>query len=183
MNTNHSDKPLDWVTRFTPLIPKDGKVLDLACGSGRHANYLAGLGYVVTALDRDLGAMTKHDTTDNLELIEADLEDGRPWPLETRRFKAIVVTNYLYRPLFPTIIEALDEDGILIYETFSLGNEKYGRPSNPNFLLTPGELLSVCSERLRVVAYEEGLIKNPTPAIKQRICAISRLPDAEPASI
>ncbi|NKB19177.1 MAG: SAM-dependent methyltransferase [Alphaproteobacteria bacterium] len=183
MNTHQSDKPLDWVIRFAPLIHAGGAVLDLACGNGRHANYLAGVGHIVTAVDRNLSGFTRIGNNDFYELIEADLEDGSEWPLRSRRFKAIIVTNYLYRPLFPAIIDALDTNGILIYETFSLGNAKYGRPSNPDFLLTPGELLSVCKNKLRVIAFEEGLIENPTRAVKQRICAINRSRNGEPASI
>jgi SAM-dependent methyltransferase len=183
MNSHQSEKPLDWVARFASLVKSGGTVLDLACGKGRHAHYLAGLEYQVTAVDRDISNIGKAETARNIELIEADLEDGSPWPLGSRRFDAIVVTNYLYRPLFPTIIDTLEEDGILIYETFSLGNEDYGRPSNLNFLLKPGDLLSVCSDRLRLIAYEEGVLETPSPAVKQRICAIKRPVDGIPSAL
>ena len=183
MNTHQSEKPLNWVARFALLVKSGGTVLDLACGNGRHTHYLAGLGYQVTAVDRNLLGIKKSKNAGKIELIETDLEDGNPWPLGSRKFNGIIVTNYLYRPIFPTIINALEEDGVLIYETFSLGNEKYGRPSNPNFLLKPGELLSACSDRLRVVAYEEGIPETSPPAVKQRLCAVKRPLDGVPASL
>lgn len=183
MNTHKSEKPLEWITRFAPLVTSGGTVLDLACGNGRHARYLTDIGYQVTALDRDISAISESEIADRIELIEVDLEDGSPWPFSTRKFDGIVVSNYLYRPLFPAIINALDDGGVLIYETFSLGNEKYGRPSNPNFLLKPGELLSACSDVLRVIAYEDGLLKTPSPAVKQRICAIKRPFDGGPSPL
>jgi SAM-dependent methyltransferase len=183
MNTHQSEKPLDWVARFAPLVKSGGTVLDLACGNGRHTHYLACLGYQVTAVDRDLSGISEIENAGTIELIGADLEDGSPWPLGSRKFNGIIVTNYLYRLLFPAIIDALDDDGVLIYETFSMGNKEYGRPSNPNFLLKPSELLSVCSDRLRVVAYEEGVLGTPSPAVKQRLCAVNRPLDGVPASI
>ena len=183
MNINQSEKPLNWVARFASLVKSGGTVLDLACGNGRHTHYLADLGYQVTAVDRNLLGINKTEITGKIELIKTDLEDGDPWPLGSRKFNGIIVTNYLYRPIFPAIINALEEDGVLIYETFSLGNEKYGRPSNPNFLLNPGELLSACSRRLRVVAYEEGVLETSSPAVKQRLCAVKRPLNGVPASL
>ena len=109
---------------------------------------------------------------EGLEVVQADLEDGSPWPLGQRRFGAVVVTNYLWRPLFPRILDALDEAGVLLYETFALGNEAYGRPANPDFLLRPGELIEVVRGRLQIVAYEHGHLDEPRPAIKQRLCAV-----------
>ena len=183
MNTHQTEKPLEWITRFAPLVKSGGTVLDLACGNGRHTHYLAGLGYEVTALDRDLSGIGATETADRIELIKADLEDDNPWPLGSRKFDGVIVTNYLYRPIFPAIIDALEEEGALIYETFSLGNEEYGRPSNPNYLLKPTELLSVCTNRLRVIAYEEGVLKTPSPAVKQRVCAVNRPLDGVPAAL
>ncbi len=183
MKNHLPDKPLKWVTRFAPLISSGGTVLDLACGNGRHTFFLAELDFSMTAVDRNTTAISKAEQADRLELIEADLEDGRPWPLAGRQFDGIVVTNYLHRPLFPTILASLREDGVLIYETFSLGNEEFSRPSNPDFLLKPGELLKVCSEHLRIVAYEEGLENDPAPAVKQRLCAVNRPHFGKPALI
>src|SRR5690606_12586810 len=134
----------------------------LAWAAGRHARLFLRLGHPVTALDRDLSGVA--DLVD-AERIQADLEDGSPWPLPGRRFAGVVVANYLHRPLFPALRDALAEDGVLLYETFALGQERYGRPSNPDFLLRPGELLEACAG-LQVVAYEHGL--DPRPAVRQR---------------
>ncbi len=181
MNTYQSDKPSNWVTRFAPLIQAGGSVLDLACGNGRHSIYLASSGFSVTAVDRNISNISQ--SFNKIEWVEADLENGDLSLLENQQFMGVVVTNYLHRPLIPAIINALDENGVLIYETFSLGNEQYGRPSNPDFLLKPGELLSACSERLRVIAYEEGTIKDPKLSVKQRICAINGPSDGIPALV
>lgn len=171
MNTKTSNKPSNWVTRFAPLIEAGGSVLDLACGNGRHSIYLASSGFSVTAVDRNIPNISQNFK--QIRWIETDLENGDKSLLENQHFMGVIVTNYLYRPLIPAIINALDDNGVLIYETFSLGNEQYGRPSNPDFLLKPGELLSLCSERLRIIAYEEGTIKDPKLSVKQRICAIN----------
>lgn len=143
---------------------RNGPVLDLACGSGRHARYFRDLGYEVAALDREPVSL------EEVSFVKADLEDGSPWPLEGRRFGAIVVTNYLHRPLFPKIAASLDEGGLLVYETFMLGNERFGKPSNPAFLLKPGELKAAFSS-LTVLAFEEGEVSRPKPAMVQRIAA------------
>ena len=164
--------PSPWVVRFTPLIADNGPVLDLACGSGRHTRYLADRSHPVVALDRNAEALQPLKTLTGVELIAADLENGNPWPLADRQFAGIVVTNYLHRPLFPAIIDAVADDGFLIYETFALGNEAYGKPSNPDFLLRPGELLEIVLGGLRVVAFEEGIIAAPRQAVVQRICAV-----------
>ena len=154
-----------WVARFAPLIRPGGAALDVACGGGRHAVLLAELGHDVVAVDRDLGGLPAHG---RIEAVQADLEAG-PWPLPGRRFDAVIVTNYLHRPLFPALLESLADDGLLLYETFAVGNERFGRPSNPDFLLRPGELLDVCKGTLRVLAYEDG-IENESRAV-QRIAA------------
>lgn len=162
--------PSAWVSRFAPLIGP-GEVLDLACGSGRHAKWLADQGHTVLALDRDEKALALA-TGQGISIMQADLEEeGSLWPFEANRFAAIVVTNYLHRPLFSHIVASLAEGGVLIYETFAAGNEQFGKPSNPNFLLQPGELLSLCSS-LRVVAFEDGYVEQPKPAMVQRICAV-----------
>lgn len=171
------DAPSDWVGRFAPLIPT-GEVLDLACGSGRHARLLASLGHPVLALDRDPGALEK-TAGERIATLQVDLESddaGLAWPFSVNRFAGIVVTNYLHRPLFPFILASLAPQGVLIYETFALGNAQYGKPTNPDFLLAPGELLELMRIHrqfsLRVVAYEDGYVAVPKPAMVQRICVI-----------
>ncbi len=156
--------PSPWVSRWAPLIPA-GSVLDLACGSGRHARFLATLGYSVTALDRE------SQVFESARFIRADLEDGSPWPFPGERFQGIVVTNYLHRPLFPVLGDSLAPGGVLIYETFMLGNERYGKPSNPAFLLRPGELWEAFGG-LQVIAFEQGRAAQPKPAMMQRLCAV-----------
>lgn len=163
--------PSAWVCRFAHLIAPGGAVLDVACGQGRHARYLAGLGYQVEALDRDSAALATLAGVAGIATRCIDLENS-PWPYAAGRFDGIVVTNYLHRPLAPALVHALRPGGILIYETFAAGNEKLGRPSNPEFLLRPGELLQWVSGRLQVLAFEQGLVERPRPAVIQRICAV-----------
>jgi SAM-dependent methyltransferase len=159
-----------WVRRFAGLVEKPGPVLDLATGYGRHAKYFKGLGYEVVAVGRNREALEVLGP--DFEIIAADLEDGSPWPLADREFPGIVVTNYLHRPLFPFLATTLKPGGILIYETFGAGNERFGKPSNPDFLLQPGELLEVALRyELAVLAYECGELKEPKPAIVQRMVA------------
>jgi len=164
--------PSPWVLRWAPLVPAAGRVLDLACGEGRHAREFAARGHPVLALDRDRDALARLAAVPGIETFYADLEDGSPWPLGDRRFAAVVVTNYLYRPLFRALAEALVEGGVLVYETFAAGNERYGRPSNPEFLLRPSELLDAFRDRLQIVAFEQGAIERPKPAMIQRLCAV-----------
>lgn len=169
------DRPSSWVTRFAPLIPA-GRVLDLACGGGRHARLMASIGHPVVAVDRDPEAIAAVAG----ELIEArqfDLEaDGasqrKDWPLSPAAYAGVVVTNYLHRPLMDALLHSLAPGGVLIYETFAQGNGQFGKPSNPAFLLAPGELLQFVSRdhRLRVIAYEDGYLNNPRPAMVQRLC-------------
>ena len=165
--------PSTWVERFAPLIPAGAPVLDLASGGGRHTRFLLALGHPVTAVDRDISGI--EDIPDcRLSRVETDLEDGRSWPLADRRFAGIVVTNYLHRPLLEPIVRALEPSGVLIYETFARGNERFGKPSNPAFLLEPGELLAVAARAtLRVLAYEDLEVTEPRPACVQRICAVA----------
>jgi len=165
--------PSPWVGRFIALVRKGGAVLDLACGSGRHTVLAAGLGHRVTALDRDVSRLAADG---NIEFVEADLEGDARWPLSDRRFDGIVVTNYLHRPLFLILVNSLCPGGVLIYETFAVGNEKYGRPHNPDFLLRDGELLDAFAGDLSVIAYECGAVEHPAPAVIQRIAAVK--PDA-----
>lgn len=163
--------PSPWVLRFAPLIAKGGRVLDLACGGGRHSLHLVALGFSVEAVDRDEQAIAALRAREPLiQARVADLEGG-PWPYYGQAFDGIVVTNYLFRALLPQLMNALDYRGVLIYETFMVGNERFGKPSNPAFLLRPGELLDVLRPKLNVVAFEQGEIAAPRPAVVQRICA------------
>jgi SAM-dependent methyltransferase len=155
------------VQRFAALLRPGGSVLDVACGSGRHAVWLAARGFAVTGVDRNVEALQGLPT--GVETVHADLE-GAPWPLPGRQFDAVVVTNYLWRPLWPALLQALAPGGVLICETFALGQQRYGKPSRPDFLLQPGELLQVCAG-LRVVAYEDGLEAEPARCL-QRIAAV-----------
>ena len=173
MEPHHEvESPSPWVCRFAPLIVNGGRVLDLACGSGRHARYLAKLGLQVEAVDRDADAIERLTAVAGVTARVADLENG-PWPFADCRFDAIIVVNYLHRPLFPHLLAALTAGGVLVYETFALGNARFGRPSNPNFLLKSGELLELVRGRLRVVAYEDGYVETPKPAMVQRLCAVN----------
>jgi SAM-dependent methyltransferase len=170
-NSTHDNVPVSqWVERWLPGIAAGGEVLDLACGSGRHSRLIAAAGRRVCALDRDPVALGLLAGVAGVTAIQADLEQA-PWPLVGRKFDGIVVTNYLHRPLFPWIIDALAPQGLLIYETFAAGNERFGSPSNPAFLLRPGELLEHVARRLRVIAYEDMEVTLPRPAMVQRICA------------
>jgi SAM-dependent methyltransferase len=155
----------EWVLRWAPLVER-GPVLDVACGAGRHARLFAERGFEVFAVDRDDQVLPS-----SIHFVKANLEDGSPWPWPDQRFAGIVVTNYLHRPLFPQLVESLDQGAILIYETFMLGNERYGKPSNPDFLLRPGELLEAFAS-LSVVAFEQGTLERPKKAAVQRICVI-----------
>jgi SAM-dependent methyltransferase len=165
-------QPSDWVVKHAVRIQKNGRVLDLACGSGRHALYLAACGWQVVAVDRDVEILRGQKLPAEISLIEADVENA-PWPFGEKEFDAIIVTNYLHRPLFSKMIAALKTDGILIYETFAIGNEKFGKPNNPDFLLQPGELLEAVRSKMRVIAYEDDYVELPKPAMIQRICAIN----------
>ena len=169
---SHAAAPVSaWVARFAPLAPQ-GEVLDLACGSGRHARHFAALGHPVLALDRD-GAALRDAAGQGITTMAFDLEDpALAWPFAPGRFAAIVVTNYLHRPLFAQLAASLRDDGLLIYETFALGNEAFGKPSNPAFLLAHGELLAhAAAHGLAPIAYEDGVVERPKPAMVQRLCA------------
>jgi SAM-dependent methyltransferase len=161
-----------WVQRYAPLIP-GGAVLDLACGTGRHARHLAGLGHSVVAVDRDPEALALAAGQD-ISTSAIDLEEeGAAWPFGAERFAGIVVTNYLHRPLIAPMLASLAPNGVLIYETFADGNAQFGKPSNPAFLLQPGELLEWARVHgLRVVAFEDGVIDTPKAAMVQRLCAV-----------
>jgi SAM-dependent methyltransferase len=166
----HADlEPSAWVVRHAAFFPRGGRVLDLACGSGRHSRYLAGLGFEVVAVDRDAQALRSLAGTPGVQVREYDLE-ASAWPFVSERFDGIVVTNYLHRPLLPLLGASLALDGVLVYETFAQGNQCYGKPSNPQFLLLPGELLAA-ARGLRVLAFEDAFVTQPKPALVQRLCA------------
>ena len=164
--------PSPWVVRHAQSIPARGKVLDLACGSGRHARFLAGLGYPVLAVDRDAEALAGLSTIEGIATRLLDLE-GEEWPLAGQVFDGIVVTNYLWRPRLPDVLALLAPGGALIYETFMVGNAAYGKPTNPAFLLLAGELRQLAAAAgLREVEYAEGYVASPKPAMRQAVCAI-----------
>lgn len=168
----HNSNPASgWITRFAPLAAPGASVLDVACGSGRHLRWWAERGHPVTGLDRDAIATQGLHALGNIVL--ADLENA-PWPLPGQQFGVVVVTNYLWRPLMPTLLDSLAPGGVLIYETFTQGHETVGKPSRPDFLLRPGELLELC-RKLRIVAFEDGFQEGPpgqAPRFVQRIAAV-----------
>jgi SAM-dependent methyltransferase len=175
LSAHDTAEPSPWVVRWSHLVPPGAPVLDVACGHGRHLRWFAGRGHPVTGVDRSAEAL---QTAAGLgETIQADIENG-PWPLAGRRFGGVVVTNYLWRPLLPAIVASVAPGGVLIYETFAAGNETVGKPSRPDFLLQPGELLAACSG-LRVVAYEDGFLDPPARFV-QRIAAIRAAPGSTP---
>lgn len=157
-----AELPSDWVRRWADLVTA-GPVLDVASGAGRHAAFFAERGLEVIAVDREPQMIP------GVQFVNADIEGG-PWPFAGKRFAAIIVTNYLHRPLFAVLEESLAEKGVLLYETFMVGNERFGRPSNPAFLLKPGELLQAFG-RLEPIAFEQGQVERPKPAMIQRLCA------------
>jgi SAM-dependent methyltransferase len=164
-----STAPSVWVNRFLPLIKPGGLVLDLAAGSGRHVGLLRDRGFAVCAVDRDATALVAL-AGPRCEVRQIDLETDDGWQLGDD-YDGIVVTNYLHRPLLPAIARALAPGGVLIYETFARGNERFGRPHNPDFLLRPGELLEAFTA-LTVVAFEQGEVSVPRPAVIQRLAAV-----------
>jgi SAM-dependent methyltransferase len=160
------------VRRFARAIPAGGDVIDVACGAGRHVRLLSGMGFRVEAVDRDVQALAALEDVPGVTTRCGDLEGG-VWPYGSSCFDGVVVTNYLYRPRFDALLDLLRPNGVLIYETFMLGNEALGKPSNPDFLLRPHELLERVRPRLHVIAFEQGRVDTPRPAVIQRICAVA----------
>ena len=172
------DRPADadipaspWVSRFAHLVPRGGAVLDVAAGHGRHSDFFLERGHAVTAVDIDATGLTWLEERPGFNSLQHDLE-GDGWPFEPGAFAGIVVANYLHRPHFQNIIKSLASGGVVLMETFGQGNEALGRPRNSDFLLQPGELLEVFSDKLQIVAYECGREDQPRLAIRQRICAL-----------
>jgi SAM-dependent methyltransferase len=163
--------PSAWVARFLPQAPRALPVLDLAAGGGRHARLALSLGFAVIAADVDTSGLADLADEPGATIAAVDLESGAPWPFGAGRFGAVVVANYLHRPLMPAIVGAVAAGGLLLYETFARGNEAFGRPRNPDFLLAEGELLDAVRGRLAVVAYEHGRVDRPSPRVVQRLCA------------
>lgn len=166
--------PSAWVVRFAGLVPRSGTVLDLACGTGRHARFFLERGHPVVAVDRNLRGIEDLRQAPGLEAHELDLEDESPFPLAGRSFAAVVVANYLFRPILPELVAAVAKGGTLIYETFARGNERFGNPTNPEFLLNRGELLDVARPQLEIVAYEDLQVTEPKLSVVQRIAAVRR---------
>ena len=163
-----SQAPSPWIVRFLALTAPGGSALDVAAGSGRHSRLLLEHGLAVTALDRD---PDQQPDAPGLSKIRCDLEDGSPWPPPGRRFDLVLVTNYLHRPILPEIIGAVAPGGLLLYETFARGNERFGKPRNPDFLLRPGELAAAVAGHLEILAFEDLELGPPRPAVIQHIAA------------
>jgi SAM-dependent methyltransferase len=174
MTSPQSPPPSGWIRRFSALVLPGEPVLDLACGSGRHARWFAARGHPVVAVDHDAQALAALRGQPSIEVVDADLERG-DWPFAGRRFGGIVVTCYLHRPLFPLLLAALAADAAFLYETFAVGNERVGRPTNPAFLLEENELLDRCLPQLRLVGFEQGQVADADRiAVLQRIAAVGR---------
>jgi len=163
-------EPSPWIVRFASLVPAGGRVLDVAAGAGRHTRFFLGRGHPVTAVDRDTGGLDDREDA-GVEIVACDLEGGAPFPFEERTFAGVVVANYLHRPILSDLVGAVAGSGVLLYETFARGQERFGRPQRPEFLLLPGELLEAVRGQLRVVAYEDLVLDDPPRAV-QRIAAV-----------
>lgn len=170
LRTDLAEAPSDWMCRHAAQIRPGGQVLDVAAGRGRNARWLAQQGFVVEAVDRDADALAVMRGIDGITCNTADLESAA-WPYARQQFDAIVVCRYLHRPLFPHLRDSLKASGLLIYETFMQGHEAYGRPTNPDFLLRENELKEAFGIGLAVLAFEQGLVTAPKPAMMQRIAA------------
>lgn len=169
----HADlPPSQWIARFAGLVPAGGAVLDVAAGGGRHTRLFRRLGHPVVAVDIDSAGLADLAGDPAVEIQKYDLETGAPWPFAGRQFAGVVVTNYLWRPILPDIVASVGRGGALLYETFAAGNERFGKPRNPDFLLQPGELLDAVRGAFRIVAYEDIEQAEPRPAMVQRVAAL-----------
>jgi len=164
------EDPSTFIERWAWLVPAGGRVLDVAAGGGRHTQLFLRRGHPVTAVDRDASALRRIGGED-LEVLEANIETG-PWPCAARTFAGVVVCNYLWRPLLPVIVKSVAAGGVLLYETFAVGHQRFGKPTNPDFLLRPGELLEAVRGELEVREYAHGEEGDPTSAVRQRLCAV-----------
>jgi len=163
--------PSPWISRFAGLAPARAPVVDIACGGGRHGRLFLERGHPVLFADRDVSGVSDLAGNPGVEIVEADFEGDHEWPFADRRFGAVVVVNYLWRPILPRLIDMVGPGGVFLYETFALGNEAYGRPRNPDFLLRPGELLEAVRGHLDVIAYGQCLRQDPSPAVIQHLAA------------
>ena len=166
--------PSPWIERWAPLVPEGGAVLDLACGGGRHGRLFLDRGHPTTFLDKDVSVMSDLTGVEGAEILEANLEDGSPFPLSGRSFSAVIVTCYLHRPIFADILALVAPGGVLLYETFAMGNEAYGHPARQAYLLEEGELLERVDSRFTIRGYEHGYDEQPKPGVRQRICAVRK---------
>jgi len=164
--------PSQWVVKHGGVIRPGGVVLDVACGSGRHGRFFRNLGHPVVLLDRDITKVVDMASIEDVEIVARDLESGRSWPLAGRQFDAVIVVNYLYRPILPALVASVAPGGVLIYDTFAVGNEAYGQPRNHDYLLRREELLIAVRPELVVMAYEDVEETDPRPAVRQRIMAV-----------
>lgn len=165
------EEPSPWIVKYAPLINKKGRVLDLACGNGRHAMWFAKHDFYVDAMDCDAQVVSNMEGINNINVMIVDVEASN-WPQSDQRYDGLVVSRYLYRPLLQTLATMLNPGGVLIYETYMVGNERYGKPSNPDFLLRQNELFEAYSPLLNIVSFEQGEEEMPRPVVMQRICAI-----------
>ena len=171
-SSKHGPLPASaWVSHYLAGAPRGRRILDVACGSGRHLRLALAHGYAVTGINRDLSGVADLTGRSDVELVAADLEDGRPFPFRGRTFAGVIVTNYLWRPILPDIVACVARDGVLVYETFALGNERLGRPGNPDFLLRPGELIEAVRGILTPIAFEHVSLSGPSRVV-QRIAAV-----------